>query len=261
VSAAAGLLALALLVSPAPAATRLGCAGGGRVLPARTAYRLAPAVAVGAAVVLLPIAVVAAALILTATVLARKRRGAQRVRRAAESTALRDALDIVAGELRVGAHPVAAFDAAAGEIGGEVGRWLRTVAARGRLGGDVGAGIRSVAQISAVPVYWTRLAVCWQLAQSHGLAVATLMRAPQHDIIERERFRARVDAGLAGARTTAAVLAGLPVLGIALGQLIGAEPLGFLFSGGVGGALLVIGIALSCLGLWWSDRIVGGLPT
>ena len=37
---------------------------------------------------------------------------------------------------------------------------------------------------------------------------------------------------MAGARTTAAVLAGLPVLGIGLGQLIGADPLGFLLSGG-----------------------------
>ena len=65
----------------------------------------------------------------------------------------------------------------------------------------------------------------------------------------------------AGARTTAAVLAGMPVLGIALGQAIGADPVAFLLSGGAGGVLLVIGITLSCLGLLWSDRIVTGLPT
>ncbi|MGK2854928.1 MAG: hypothetical protein ACSLE3_12660 [Microbacteriaceae bacterium] len=52
----------------------------------------------------------------------------------------------------------------------------------------------------------------------------------------------------------------MPVLGIGLGQLIGANPLVFLFSGGAGGVLLVVGITLSCLGLCWSDRIVAGLP-
>ena len=51
---------------------------------------------------------------------------------------------------------------------------------------------------------------------------------------------------MAGARTTAAVLAGLPVLGIGLGQLIGADPSSFLLSGGAGGWLLVIGVALAC---------------
>jgi tight adherence protein B len=62
---------------------------------------------------------------------------------------------------------------------------------------------------------------------------------------------------MAGARTTAAVLAGLPVLGVCLGQMIGADPLHFLFSGGAGGWLLVVGVMLACCGLLWSDRITG----
>jgi tight adherence protein B len=83
------------------------------------------------------------------------------------------------------------------------------------------------------------------------------MRAAHRDIVERERFSTRVDAGMAGARTTAAVLAGLPVLGIGLGQAIGADPLRFLLSGGAGGWLLVVGVVLACCGLLWSDRITG----
>jgi tight adherence protein B len=97
--------------------------------------------------------------------------------------------------------------------------------------------------------------VCWQLAQDHGLAIATLMQTAQRDIAERERFSARVDAGMTGARTTAAVLAGLPMLGIGLGELIGAKPVHFLVSGGTGGWLLIIGVTLACAGLLWSDRI------
>ena len=259
-TAAAALLAAALLVAPAPARARLAGPDRPRKLTRRTLWCAAVPPALIAVIALEP-SVAAAALILLGTVMARRRGTSARRRRCAEAAALRDGLDILAGELRAGAHPVAAFDAAGTEVGSDVGERLRVVAARGRLGADVGAGIRSVAGLSAQPECWERLAVCWELAQSHGLAIATLMRAAHHDIVERERFRVRVDAGLAGARTTATVLAGMPVLGIALGQAIGADPLAFLFSGGGGGTLLVIGITLSCLGLLWSDRIVTGLPT
>jgi Flp pilus assembly protein TadB len=106
-----------------------------------------------------------------------------------------------------------------------------------------------------------RLAVCWQLAQHHGLAIATLMQAAQRDIVERDRFSARVAAGMTGARTTAAVLAGLPLLGVGLGEVIGAGPVRFLLSDGAGGGLLIIGVTLACAGLLWSDRITAGVLT
>jgi tight adherence protein B len=168
---------------------------------------------------------------------------------------MQSALDVLVGELRVGAHPVAAFSVAADEVDGVVAASLMAVAARGRLGADVAAGLQSAARMSSLPTHWERLAVCWHLAQDHGLAIATLMQTAQRDIAERERFSARVDAGMTGARTTAAVLAGLPMLGIGLGELIGAKPVHFLVSGGTGGWLLIIGVTLACAGLLWSDRI------
>ena len=144
---------------------------------------------------------------------------------------------------------------AAEETDGVVAAALRTIAARARLGADVAAGMLSVACRSSLPGQWERLSVCWQLAQTHGLAIGTLMETAQRDLVERQRFSSRVDAGMAGARTTAAVLAGLPAIGIGLGQLIGADPLTFLLSGGFGEWLLVIGVLLACAGLLWCDRI------
>jgi tight adherence protein B len=138
---------------------------------------------------------------------------------------------------------------------------LRAVAARARLGADVTAGVRAAARSSALPAHWDRLAACWQLASDHGLAIATLMRAAQRDIAERQRFSARVSSGMAGARATAGILAGLPVLGVLLGQLIGARPLSFLLSGHAGGGLLVVGSMLACGGLLWSDRITDRLAS
>ncbi len=204
-----------------------------------------------------PVTAALAGVLVAATYALRSRRRSAASCRARESAALRIALEVLVGELRVGAHPVAAFDTAAGEVDGVVADSLRAVAARARLGADVVGGLRNVALDSAVPSHWERLALYWRLAQSHGLAIASLMHSAQRDILERERFAARFGAGMAGARTTAAVLAGLPVLGIGLGQLVGAEPMAFLLSTGAGGWLLVVGVTLACCGLLWSDRITG----
>jgi tight adherence protein B len=254
-SGAVVALALAVLVAPVPVRRRLEALRPRRRSTRRLPARLG-AVAVALAVAtLVPPAVAVAAGVVAATLAFRHRRTTVRRRRAAEAVALQAALDVLTGELRVGAHPVTAFDVAAAEADEPVAQALRAVAARARLGADVANGLRSVGARSALPEHWERLAVCWHLAQTHGLAIGTLMRAAQRDIAERQRFSARVNAGMAGARTTAMVLAVLPVLGIGLGQAIGAEPLAFLLSDGVGGWLLVVGVSLACAGLLWSDHI------
>lgn len=260
-SGAAVLLALAVLIAPASSRHRLEYLR--LIVPARHRVPVAPIAACAglALAFVVPVTVVAAAAIAGATVALRRRRQLRRRRRDAESVTLQAALDVLVGELRVGAHPVAAFDIAAKEVDGPVAASLRAVAARARLGADVAAGLRSAARRSPLPTHWERLAVYWQLAQTHGLAIAALMQTAQCDIVERERFSARVDAGMAGARATAAVLAALPLLGVGLGQLIGADPVSFLFSGGTGGWLLVIGVTLACVGLLWSDRITGRVLT
>ncbi|MFG1931761.1 type II secretion system F family protein [Mycobacterium sp. NPDC048908] len=254
-SVAAVALAAALLVLPGKPRGRLQVLGP--PAPPRRRIPALPGAVVVAVVlgVVLPIGVVSACAVVGVTVWLRRRRRVRAAFRAAESRALQGALDALVAELRAGAHPVAAFDVAAAEIDGSVAKSLRAVAARARLGADVAAGLRSVSGRSLMPAHWERLAVCWQLAQEHGLSIATLMQTGQRDIVARERFRTDVDAGMTGARTTAAVLAGLPVLGVGLGELIGAGPLSFLLSTGVGGWLLVIGATLACSGLLWSDHI------
>ncbi|OBA84538.1 hypothetical protein A9W99_01385 [Mycobacterium sp. 1164966.3] len=259
---AALFLSLALLMLSSSPRRRLAVAVPGgrhlRLAGARCTGRIAVGCSVVAAVALLPSTTVLAGAVLGATATLRRRHG-RRIRRATdEGQTLETGLDVLVGELRVGSHPVHAFDVAADETHGAVAGSLRAVAARARLGADVAAGLRGAAGSSALPSQWERLAVCWQLASDHGLAIATLMRAAQRDIAERQRFAARVASGMAGARATAAILAGLPVLGVLLGQLIGARPLRFLLSGHAGGWLLVVGSTLACLGLLWSDRITEG---
>ncbi|WP_454792579.1 type II secretion system F family protein [Mycolicibacterium lutetiense] len=253
----ASALALAAALLLWPATPRRTAALRRADVPGRRQVRAAPIVVVLGVVlawlVSLPVAVATA--LVSGTIVVRRRRRAARRQRQQESAALQAALDVLVGELRTGVHPVKAFGTAAGEVTGPVQQGMGAVAARARLGADVAAGLEAAAAASLLPMHWERLAVCWRLAHAHGLSIATLMRTAQRDIIERERFSTHVDAAMAGPRATAAVLAGLPVAGIALGQLIGAQPLAFLCGPGVGGWLLVIGVLLACAGLMWSDRI------
>lgn len=251
---AALTLAVAVLASPRPPSRRIVAQRPSARVP-RRAWLLVSSVAGLLVALVAPPAAMVAGAVVVGTLEMRRRGAAGRSRRAAESAALQGALGILVAELRVGAHPVIAFDVAAAEVDGAVSASLRAVAARARLGADVAAGVRSVAALSTMPGHWERLSVCWHLAQTQGLAIVALVQAAQRDIVERERFAAGVAAGMAGARATAAILAGLPVLGVGLGQLIGAQPLQFLLSGGLGGWLLVIGVTLACAGLCWSDRI------
>ena len=155
-----------------------------------------------------------------------------------------------------GEETARAFAIAAAESPGPVGESLKRVAERTRLGADVAAGLIAAEKDSAVPLHWNRLAVFWELAEQRGLAMSVLMQAAHHDIVDRQRFADRNRAALAGARATAAILAGLPLLGVAMGQLIGAHPVRFLIGGGAGGILLMVGVGLVAAGLVWADRII-----
>jgi tight adherence protein B len=104
-----------------------------------------------------------------------------------------------------------------------------------------------------------RLAHAWSLGDRHGIPLADLLDAVRADIEQRIRFAAGVQAQLAGPRATAAVLAGLPLLGLGLGQAVGAAPLQVLAGTAAGQVLLVVGTALACAGVLWSARLVAGV--
>jgi tight adherence protein B len=254
---AAALLAVALLTVPPHRRRLRGAKAAHR--SGRTAA-LVIAAALGAIVAIVsPAAAVAGALAATMIGVRLRRRRHRRYRRT-QGEAMAAALRTVVGELRIGAHPVRAFETAATEAaagGGNAATPLRALAARARLGSDVAASIRDLGSMSALPVHWSRVEVCWRLATDHGLPISLLMSAAHRDIVERQRFSDRVDAALAGPRATAVILAGLPVFGVALGHLIGAQPLRFLLGGG--GWLLVTGVTLVCAGLGWSDHIIDRL--
>ncbi len=201
-----------------------------------------------------------AAVMVTGTATGRWRAGRERRLAAAAATGLSDALGVLVAELRAGAHPGDAVRAAAeahAEGPTEVIGALSAVAAAARLGGDVPTVLRSTGPVQ-LRRWLARLADAWSLADRQGIPLADLLDAVRSDTDQRVRFAAEVQARLAGPRATAATLAGLPLLGLALGHAVGADPLRVLCETLVGQILLVIGTGLACLGALWSARLMSG---
>jgi tight adherence protein B len=250
-------MALALLSAPLPITRRrftgLFMASVEARKPQRgTLFRVAIGVVIVAAAIV-GIGPLVAAMLVAGTVGIRVRRAGRDRRCSAECAYLLDAVEAVIGELRVGAHPSAAAAVAARESRGEAALAFAVSAARSRLGGSGADGLQHPDSVIAVEL--TGIADAWRIAEHHGLALAELLSAARADLVGRIRFRGRTAAALAGARATAAVLAALPLVGIALGQLMGAAPLTVLFGSSAGSVLLPLGAGLACAGLLWTDAI------
>lgn len=145
--------------------------------------------------------------------------GRDRRRREAE---LLEAVSALAADLRAGRHPA---DAVAGDPR------------------------RTHLESAAVAAVWT-------VSDRTGAPAAAVLDRVEQDLRTRERHRREIHAQLAGARSTAVLLAALPLLGIGLGAAMGARPLPVLFGTGRGQVALFAGAALDVLGLLWTARIV-----
>jgi tight adherence protein B len=188
----------------------------------------------------------------------RRRRAQTRRDRAASATtaALADALDRIAEEVRAGAHPATALKGAAVETEPARGV-LRSAAAAAGLGHGVAASLTAeAARRPEIAPALRHVAGAWALAERHGVPLADLLAAVHADLRWRLTHAGRVGAALAGPRATTAVLTGLPVLGILLGELIGANPLQVLRSGVLGQVLVLSGVGLAAAGAAWARAVM-----
>lgn len=182
------------------------------------------------------------------------RRATQRALAAVDGLA--EALRSVVAELRAGAHPAIAAETAAVDAEPQAARAMRAVAAAARLDGDVARALAtSGAATTATAPVLGQLSQAWTLVQRHGLPLAEVLDAVRSDLETRGRFTRQLLARMAGPRASATVLALLPVLGVALGEAMGARPLHVLTATLTGHGLLVVGVALACAGVAWSARI------
>lgn len=159
------------------------------------------------------------------------------------------------GELRTGHSMAVAVDHAAEHLPADTPRDLADTLLVVRS--HVRRGISGAAALADAPAELAPLGALWRLADRHGLPLTPLVAQAQTRLDARLRHRATTTATLQGPQATAVILALLPVAGIAMGTAMGADPVGFLTGGGLGGLLLVLGTALAAGGFVWARHIIG----
>jgi tight adherence protein B len=87
--------------------------------------------------------------------------------------------------------------------------------------------------------------------------LASVLEAVQRDVESMVRLAKQTDARMAGPRASAGILAVLPMLGIVLGEAMGAHPLAVLSATSVGHLMLILGAALVLAGVVWSAALTG----
>jgi tight adherence protein B len=187
----------------------------------------------------------AATLLLTLTARQEHRHRARAKAALAEAELTASVLRTMVGELRAGAHPVAAAEAAAEALPASSGR-LRGLIAAARLGGET-------ADPDAPPA----LVNAWALAGRYGLPMADVLDAARRDAEAEIGFHRRLKAKMAGPRASAAVLAVLPLACLPLGEAMGAGPISVLTGTGTGQLVLVVGCGLIWAGTAWCRILTG----
>jgi tight adherence protein B len=183
---------------------------------------------------------------------ARRRAAAQ----AADVASLAEGLAALGAELRSGRSLEAAAGVAASACADvRCGRALALAvrvpeAGRSRTADDAEDGTTpadaALARISAAVL----------LSRRSGCSLAAVLAAVEDDLRARLRHSRELASAIAGPRASAVLLAGLPLLGLAMGNGVGARPWHVLTATGPGEVLLVVGVGLELAGIAWSARLV-----
>ena len=138
----------------------------------------------------------------------------------------------------------------------------RLVESVGTLAADLRAGQQPTEALAASdggPAARQRaVRAVWAVSERSGAPAAAVLDRVEQDLRARAAQHREIAAQLAGARSTAGLLAILPLLGIGLGAAMGARPLAVLLGQPRGQLALVVGVALEALGVLWTARIVAG---
>ncbi|MEV0287136.1 MULTISPECIES: type II secretion system F family protein [unclassified Kribbella] len=173
----------------------------------------------------------------------------QRTTTAARRANIIEALDVLAADLTAGRPPIEALEGAA-----TICPDFQVAHAAAKLGGDIPGALELAAESPGAEGL-RALAASWRVADESGAAFATLTDRLAQSLRADESIHRQTAASLAGARSTARILALLPIFGIALGYSLGANPLTFLTTTPTGWLCLTVGLALTTAGLHWTTHL------
>jgi len=181
------------------------------------------------------------------------------VRRTDPTTVLGTAVTAVAAELRAGRAPGDAWHAVLGVPvpPGGVPLHADVVAAvlrgaGGRRPRDRGPGRPE----DALPSRVHAVLAATRLAVEVGAPLAPVLDGCARSLVVDADAETALRTALAGPRQTTTLLTALPLLGVLLGTLLGADPLGVLLGGGLGSTAGAAGLVLTLTGRVWVGRMV-----
>jgi tight adherence protein B len=260
----AGLLAAAVVVAVGlPPAPRPG------VLPRVARPRWEPSATVTASVALVallaPLGPVGACVGALLAVLGRRALLARRVAgaRQQERLAASEAMAVLAAELRAGRPPAVALAGAAQVAQGPTAAALSEAAGAVRMGAPATQPLLGHAAQSAVPDLLRGLAVCWEVCHGAGGSLAAAVERLEETLRVEAAVRDELESELAAPRSTAALIAFMPLFSLLLGVGLGGDPFHVLLHTPVGWGCLLVGIGLELAGTAWTAAIVraaGGAP-
>ncbi|TCC52443.1 type II secretion system protein [Kribbella capetownensis] len=187
--------------------------------------------------------------VIAALIVVQRAQHQRRLATAARRAQIIEALDVLAAELTAGRPPIDALEGAT-----TISPDFQIAHAAARLGGDVPGALELAAEAPGAGGL-RALAAAWRVAEESGAAFASLTERLSDSLRADETIHRQTAASLAGAHSTARILAALPVFGIALGYSLGARPLTFLTATPAGWVCLAAGLALTTLGLNWTTHL------
>lgn len=200
--------------------------------------------------VLLPAAVLAGAGAALVAVRARQRRAVDAGR---TGERIQEMCEVMAAELAAGLPATRSLRSAA-----EVWPPMEAVATAHDLGAPVPAKLRELA-VGPGAGDLRLVAAAWQLAHRSGAGLSEALSVVAESLREAGATRRLVRSELASARSTARLMAVLPVLTLVMGSGAGGNPVAFLFRSPWGIGCLVLGCVLTIAGLWWIESIAASV--
>ncbi|MDT0200554.1 hypothetical protein [Nocardioides sp. AE5] len=182
-----------------------------------------------------------------------RRRLQAQARAEATAASVQDACEALATELATG-RPVEACLADAVEV------WapMASIATAQHLGGSIPDALRSLAAVPGAGDL-RLVAAAWQVSQRTGAGLSGALAEVVEALRAQRSTRRVVRSELSSARSTARLVAALPVLTLLLGSGTGGDPVGLLLTTPLGLACLAGGLGLMLAGLWWIESIAGSV--
>jgi tight adherence protein B len=258
--AAAAVGALVLVVRPRPARRRLAGRQPAHVRrgttgPSIGAVDLCVAAVVGSALVAagLPLVIAVGGGVLPVGWTAfRSARGRSRDRHARQA-AVAELTFALAGELRAGRTASEALRASA-VTAGPLAHAMLAAAEAVAVGASAAAELDAASELPGAERLRS-VAAAWRVTESAGGRIALVLERLGEAMDRDDELQREMDAALAAPKATMTLLAGLPLLGLVLGQAIGAHPLHLLLYRPLGWLLLVGAAVLDAVGIAVSRQI------